>query len=43
MLLARLDDIAVDLRARQSDLQRTLKEVADVAVRCRVRLTELDG
>lgn len=43
MLLARLDDIAVDLRARQSDLQRTLDEVADVAARCRVRLTELDG
>ena len=43
MLLARLDDIAVDLRARKSDLQRTLDEVADVAERCRDRLAELDG
>ena len=43
MLLARLDEIAVDLRARQADLQRTLDEVADVAAQCRVRLAELDG
>jgi DNA-binding transcriptional MerR regulator len=42
-LLARLDEIAVDLRARQADVQRTLDEVADVARRCRVRLDELDG
>ena len=42
-LLARLDDIADDLRARQSALQRTLDEVNDVAARCRTRLAELDG
>jgi ABC-type transporter Mla subunit MlaD len=43
MLLARLDDIAADLRARQSALQRTLDEVNEVAARCRTRLAELDG
>ena len=42
-LLARLDDIADDLRARQSALQRTFDEVNDVAARCRTRLAELDG
>src|SRR6478672_1966822 len=42
-LLARLDDITDDLRARQSALQRTLDEVNDVAARCRTRLAELDG
>ena len=42
-LLARLDDIAADLRARQSALQRTLDEVNEVAARCRTRLAELDG
>jgi DNA-binding transcriptional MerR regulator len=42
-LLARLDDIADDLRARQSALQRTLDEVNEVATRCRTRLAELDG
>jgi DNA-binding transcriptional MerR regulator len=41
-LLARLDEITADLRARQADLHRTLGEVADVAERCRVRLVELD-
>jgi DNA-binding transcriptional MerR regulator len=43
MLLARLDNIAADLRARQSALQRTLDEVNEVAARCRTRLAELDG
>jgi ABC-type transporter Mla subunit MlaD len=43
MLLARLDDIAADLRARQSALQRTLDEVNEVAARSRTRLAELDG
>ena len=42
-LLGRLDDIAADLRARQSDLRRTLAEVSDVAEQCRSRLTELRG
>lgn len=41
LLLARLDDIARDLRARQDDLRRTLAEVDDVAARCRDRLDEL--
>jgi DNA-binding transcriptional MerR regulator len=40
-LLNRLDEIAVDLRARQADLRRTLAEVDDVAGRCRARLAEL--
>jgi DNA-binding transcriptional MerR regulator len=40
-LLARLDDIAADLRARQEDLRRTLAEVDDVAHQCRSRLSEL--
>lgn len=43
LLLARLDEIAADLRARQSDLRRTLAEIADVAGRCRSRLAELEG
>jgi DNA-binding transcriptional MerR regulator len=42
-LLDRLDDIAADLRARQSDLRRTLAEVNDVAGQCRSRLAELRG
>lgn len=42
-LLARLDEIAADLRRRQDDLRRTLAEVADVAGRCRDRLAELPG
>ncbi|MEP7019703.1 MAG: MerR family transcriptional regulator [Pseudonocardiales bacterium] len=41
ILLARLDEIAADLRARQADLRRTLGEVTDVAAQCRDRLTEL--
>jgi DNA-binding transcriptional MerR regulator len=41
-LLARLDEIAADLRARQADLRRTLAEVGDVAGQCRARLAELD-
>jgi DNA-binding transcriptional MerR regulator len=40
-LLARLDDVAADLRRRQDDLRRTLAEVDDVADRCRTRLAEL--
>jgi DNA-binding transcriptional MerR regulator len=40
-LLARLDEIALDLRAREADLRRTLGEVSDVAAQCRSRLTEL--
>jgi DNA-binding transcriptional MerR regulator len=41
VLLARLDAIGRDLRARQDDLRRTLAEVDDVAARCRDRLREL--
>src|SRR6185312_17217981 len=33
-LLARLDEIATDLRARQADLRRTLREVDEVATQC---------
>ena len=40
-LLARLSEIADDLRARQDDLSRTLAEVGDVAEQCRERLAEL--
>ena len=40
-LLARLDEIAADLRRRQDDLRRTLAEVNDVAGQCRRRLDEL--
>jgi len=40
-LLARLDEITVDLQQRQADLQRTLDEVAEVAAQCRSRLSEL--
>jgi DNA-binding transcriptional MerR regulator len=40
-LLARLDEIAADLRRRQADLRRTLAEVTDVATQCRERLGEL--
>jgi DNA-binding transcriptional MerR regulator len=40
-LLARLDEIAADLRARQRDLRRTLAEVDDVADRARNRLADL--
>jgi DNA-binding transcriptional MerR regulator len=42
-LLARLDEIAGDMRARQSDLRRTLAEVNDVAGQCRTRLAELSA
>jgi DNA-binding transcriptional MerR regulator len=41
-LLARLDDIAVELRRRQDDLRRTLSEVQDVAAQCRDRLHQLN-
>ena len=40
-LLARLDEISVDLRDRQAELRRTLAEVNDVAAQCRSRLAEL--
>jgi DNA-binding transcriptional MerR regulator len=41
LLLSRLDEIAAELRARQSDIRRTLAEIADVAGQCRDRLAEL--
>jgi DNA-binding transcriptional MerR regulator len=41
-LLRRLDEIAADLKARQADLRRTLREVDDVATQCRDRLAQLD-
>jgi DNA-binding transcriptional MerR regulator len=37
-LLGRLGEIAADLRERQSELQRTLTEVQNVAAQCRARL-----
>jgi DNA-binding transcriptional MerR regulator len=40
-LLGRLDEITVDLKARQADLRRTLSEVGDVADQCRSRLAQL--
>jgi DNA-binding transcriptional MerR regulator len=40
-LLARLDEIGADLRARQRDLVRTMSEVGEVADQCRQRLAEL--
>jgi DNA-binding transcriptional MerR regulator len=40
-LLRRLDEIAADLKARQADLRRTLREVDDVAAQCRDRLDQL--
>jgi DNA-binding transcriptional MerR regulator len=40
-LLARLGEIGEDLRARERDLARTLREVAEVAGRCRERLDQL--
>ncbi|WP_375496818.1 MerR family transcriptional regulator [uncultured Jatrophihabitans sp.] len=40
-LLGRLDEIADDLTRRRADLDRTLREVTDVAGRCRDRLAEL--
>jgi DNA-binding transcriptional MerR regulator len=42
-LLARLDEIAADLRHRQADIRRTLTEVTDVAGQCRSRLAELQA
>jgi DNA-binding transcriptional MerR regulator len=42
-LLARLDEIAADLRRREEDLRRTLGEVGEVAGQCRRRLAELDA
>lgn len=42
-LLARLDEIAADLRRREEDLRRTLGEVSEVAGQCRRRLAELDA
>lgn len=40
-LLARLGEITDDLRARERDLARTLREVGEVAQQCRDRLTQL--
>jgi DNA-binding transcriptional MerR regulator len=40
-LLARLNEITDDLRARQRDLAGTLAEVSQVASQCHDRLTEL--
>lgn len=40
-LLGRLDEIAADLKARQDDLRRTMREVDDVAAQCRDRLAQL--
>jgi DNA-binding transcriptional MerR regulator len=41
-LLGRLDEIAADLKARQDDLRRTMREVDDVAAQCRDRLAQLN-
>ncbi len=41
-LLAQLDRIQLDLRARRHDLERILAEVLDVQVQCRARLAQLD-
>ena len=41
LLLARMDEIATDLHRRRADIDRTLDEIAEVAVQCRVRLREL--
>ncbi len=40
-LLHRLGEISTDLKARQQDLARTLKEVGEVAEQCRDRLDQL--
>jgi DNA-binding transcriptional MerR regulator len=40
-LLARLEEIATDLRHRQADLRRTLTEVDEVARQCRERMNQL--
>ena len=40
-LLSRLDEITVDLTARQRDLKRTMSEVGEVAQQCRDRLAQL--
>jgi DNA-binding transcriptional MerR regulator len=42
-LLGRLDEIGADLRAREADLRRTMREVDDVAAQCRARLAELSS
>ena len=42
-LLGRLDEIAADLRAREADLRRTMREVDDVAQQCRARLAEIEA
>jgi DNA-binding transcriptional MerR regulator len=41
LLLARMEEIAADLRARQADIRRTLIEIGDVADQCRSRLAQL--
>ena len=40
-LLGRLDEIGADLREREADLRRTMREVDEVAHQCRARLAEL--
>ncbi|MDQ2837971.1 MAG: MerR family DNA-binding transcriptional regulator [Actinomycetota bacterium] len=40
-LLSRLSTITADLRARQQDLARTLREVDEVAAQCQERLDQL--
>ena len=40
-LLARLADVAADLKAREADLRRIMREVDDVSDQCRDRLAEL--
>jgi DNA-binding transcriptional MerR regulator len=40
-LLNRLGEIAADLRERESELQRTITEVQNVAAQCRARLDEI--
>ena len=40
-LLARLADVAADLKAREADLRRIMRQVDDVSDQCRDRLAEL--
>jgi DNA-binding transcriptional MerR regulator len=41
-LLDRLAEIGADLRAREADLRRTLREIDEVSAQCRDRLAELE-
>jgi DNA-binding transcriptional MerR regulator len=40
-LLGRLDELSLDLKARQADLKRTLHEIEIVSEQCRNRVEEL--